>query len=350
MCSCRPSAVAVHRCPGPAQTRPAPGLDLKDAARFAFLPIKYHALNELYQKLKRSFWTPESVDVTNDARSWERATPGVRNLVAKVLALFAQLDGIVAENLVEHFKREFKEVKECSAFFAMQAANETIHNEMYSGLAFAILQDRELREQTLASIEHFAPIRRIADLTLGWMDENTPLAERIVGFACVEGIIFSGAFCAIHYLKQLHLFPGLTTANEWIARDEGMHADFAVQLYRLSASLHQDGVPIGDLSFERVTAIIAEAVEAARGLVAAALPDPAATPGISAEGLMEYVQFQADELAQNLGFPRIYEAAQPYPWMFNIFMPNKTNFFEAVVTSYSKTEVSSLVVQDSEDF
>ncbi|KAF7123647.1 hypothetical protein RHSIM_Rhsim12G0174800 [Rhododendron simsii] len=296
--------------------------------RFCMFPIKYPQIWEMYKKAEASFWTAEEVDLSDDIRHWDEAlTADERHFITHVLAFFAASDGIVLENLAGRFMKEVQ-VAEARAFYGFQIAIENIHSEMYSLLLESYIKDSNEKDRLFHAIETIPCVEKKANWALKWIDGGESFAERIVAFACVEGIFFSGSFCAIFWLKKRGLMPGLTFSNELISRDEGLHCDFACLLYELLNN---------KLSEERVRGIVADAVEIEREFVCDALP--CALVGMNGDLMSEYIKFVADRLLGALGYRKMYDAKNPFDWMELISLQGKTNFFEKRVGEYQKASV-----------
>ncbi|XP_024377521.1 ribonucleoside-diphosphate reductase small chain isoform X2 [Physcomitrium patens] len=297
--------------------------------RFTMFPIKYPQVWEMYKKAEASFWTAEEVDLSADSKHWETLTDDERHFISHVLAFFAASDGIVLENLAVRFMKEIQ-IPEARAFYGFQIAIENIHSEMYSLLLEAYIKDQAEKSRLFNAIETIPCVARKADWALKWIDSAGSFAERILAFACVEGIFFSGSFCAIFWLKKRGLMPGLTFSNELISRDEGLHCDFACLLYTLL---------INKLSEERVYEIVCEAVEIEREFVCEALSCDLV--GMNKILMSEYIDFVADRLLVSLGYRKKYNALNPFDWMELISLQGKTNFFEKRVGEYQKASVMS---------
>ncbi|OEL17009.1 Ribonucleoside-diphosphate reductase small chain [Dichanthelium oligosanthes] len=298
--------------------------------RFSMFPIRYPQIWEFYKKAVASFWTAEEVDLSADARHWDSAlSPDERHFISHVLAFFAASDGIVLENLASRFMSDVQ-VAEARAFYGFQIAIENIHSEMYSLLLETYIRDGAEKDRLFRAIDTVPAVRRKADWAMRWIDGGERFAERLVAFACVEGIFFSGSFCAIFWLKKRGLMPGLTFSNELISRDEGLHCDFACLLYDLLR---------GKLDEDRVREIVADAVDIEREFVCDALP--VALVGMNGGLMSQYIEFVADRLLMALGCKRMYNAANPFDWMELISLQGKTNFFEKRVGEYQKASVMS---------
>ncbi|OWM71429.1 ribonucleoside-diphosphate reductase small chain [Punica granatum] len=299
--------------------------------RFCMFPIKYPEVWEMYKKAEASFWTAEEVDLSQDTRHWENLTSGERHFVTHILAFFAASDGIVLENLAARFMKEVQ-ISEARAFYGFQIAIENIHSEMYSLLLETYIKDSAEKDRLFRAIETVPCVKKKAEWAMQWIDGSESFAERVIAFACVEGIFFSGSFCAIFWLKKRGLMPGLTFSNELISRDEGLHCDFACLIYSLLRS---------KLSEEKVKSIVRDAVEIEREFVCDALP--CALVGMNGDLMGQYIEFVADRLLVALGCGKVYDAANPFDWMELISLQGKTNFFEKRVGEYQKASVMSSI-------
>lgn len=296
--------------------------------RFVLFPIKYGTIWEWYKKSVASFWTAEEVDLTQDINDWEnKLTDNDRKFIKHVLAFFAASDGIVNENLVLNFMREVQ-IPEARCFYGFQVAIENIHAEMYSLLIDTYIKDPKEKDFLFNALQNLDCVSKKGNWALRWIENAPSFAHRLIAFAAVEGIFFSGSFCAIYWLKKRGLMPGLTFSNELISRDEGMHCDFACLLY----SMLQHKLPVED-----VRAIITEAVEYEKEFVTDALP--VSLIGMNAEMMSQYIEFVADRLIVSLGCEKVYGTANPFPWMDMISIQGKTNFFEKRVGDYAKAGV-----------
>ncbi|CAL5037929.1 unnamed protein product [Urochloa decumbens] len=296
--------------------------------RFSMFPIRFPQIWEFYKKAVASFWTAEEVDLSADARHWDQSlSPDERHFISHVLAFFAASDGIVLENLASRFMSDVQ-VAEARAFYGFQIAIENIHSEMYSLLLETYIRDDAEKDRLFRAIDTVPAVRRKADWAMRWIDGGERFAERLVAFACVEGIFFSGSFCAIFWLKKRGLMPGLTFSNELISRDEGLHCDFACLLYDLLRS---------KLDEARVREIVADAVDIEREFVCDALP--VALVGMNGALMSQYIEFVADRLLMALGCKKMYNATNPFDWMELISLQGKTNFFEKRVGDYQKASV-----------
>jgi len=302
---------------------------LKDnPRRFVILPIQYGDIWQMYKKAEASFWTAEEVDLSKDMVDWDKLKDDERYFISHVLAFFAASDGIVNENLVERFMQEVQ-VPEARCFYGFQVAMENIHSEMYSLLIDTYVKDTAERERLFNAIETVPAVKKKADWALKWISsDNATYAERIVAFACVEGIFFSGSFASIFWLKKRGLMPGLTFSNELISRDEGLHCDFACLMFK-----HLVNKP----SKEKVYGIIKDAVTIEIEFLTEALP--VALIGMNSTLMKQYIKFVADRLLVELDCEKIYKVENPFDFMENISLEGKTNFFEKRVGEYQKMGV-----------
>jgi ribonucleoside-diphosphate reductase beta chain len=296
--------------------------------RFVLFPIKYDTIWEWYKKSVASFWTAEEVDLTQDMTDWDvKLTDSERHFIKHVLAFFAASDGIVNENLVLNFMREVQ-IPEARCFYGFQVAIENIHSEMYSLLIDTYIKDPKEKDHLFNALRTLDCVSKKGNWALRWIDNAPTFAHRLIAFAAVEGIFFSGSFCAIFWLKKRGLMPGLTFSNELISRDEGMHCDFACLLYSMLDN---------KLDPKEVEAIITEAVSFEKEFVTDALP--VSLIGMNAELMTQYIEFVADRLLSQLGNEKVYGTANPFSWMDMISIQGKTNFFEKRVGDYQKAGV-----------
>ena len=294
--------------------------------RFVLLPIKYPELWEMYKKTEASFWTAEEIDLSDDQKHWDGLNDGERHFISHVLAFFAASDGIVNENLAVNFMSEVQ-LPEARCFYGFQIMMENIHSETYALLIDTYIKDPVEKDRLFHAIETVPCVKRKAEWALRWIDGGN-FAERLVAFAAVEGIFFSGSFCSIFWLKKRGLMPGLTFSNELISRDEGMHCEFACLLYRMLENR---------LSEEAVQGIIRDAVEIEKEFVTDALP--VALIGMNAKLMSQYIEFVADRWLVELGYSKIYNGTNPFDFMEMISLQGKTNFFEKRVGDYQKSGV-----------
>ncbi|KAL6343402.1 hypothetical protein AAG906_024767 [Vitis piasezkii] len=302
---------------------------MKNSQRFCMFPIRYRQLWEMYKKAEASFWTAEEVDLSHDVQQWESLSNSEKHFISHVLAFFAASDGIVLENLAARFLHDIQ-IPEARAFYGFQIAMENIHSEMYSLLLETYIKDSKEKHRLFNAIESISCVAGKAKWALDWIQSSNLFAERLIAFACVEGIFFSGSFCAIFWLKKRGLMPGLTFSNELISRDEGLHCDFACLLY----SLLQKQLP-----WQKVHHIVHEAVEIEIQFVCEALP--CALIGMNATLMSQYIKFVADRLLVALGYERKYNVENPFDWMEFISLQGKANFFERRVGDYQKASVMS---------
>ncbi|KAM4027001.1 ribonucleoside-diphosphate reductase subunit M2 B isoform 2-T2 [Anomaloglossus baeobatrachus] len=302
----------------------------KNPRRFVIFPIQYPDIWKMYKKAQASFWTVEEVDLSKDAAHWEKLTSDEKYFISHVLAFFAASDGIVNENLVERFSQEVQ-IPEARCFYGFQILIENIHSEMYSLLIETYIKDLEKRNFLFNAIETMPCIRKKAKWALDWIsNRKASFGERIVAFAAVEGIFFSGSFAAIFWLKKRGLMPGLTFSNELISRDEGLHCDFAGLMFHYL---------VNKPTAQRVTDIIIGAVRIEQEFLTEALPVDLI--GINCRLMKTYIEFVADRLLGELGFSKVYNAENPFDFMENISLEGKTNFFEKRVSEYQRFAVMS---------
>jgi ribonucleoside-diphosphate reductase subunit M2 len=295
-----------------------------DDNRFVMFPIKYQDIWEMYKKQVDCFWRAEEIDLTKDLANWVSLNQDEQFFISMILAFFAASDGIVLENLASRFMVDVQ-VSEARAFYGFQIAMENIHSQTYSLLIETYIKDKEEKHKLFNAIENFPCIKKKSDWAQKWIRDNrSSFATRLVAFACVEGIFFSGAFCSIYWLKKRGLMPGLTFSNELISRDEALHCEFAVLLY--SKLLKK-------LDKSRIQEIIKEAVEIETEFICQALP--CRLIGMNSELMTQYIQFVADRLIVQLGYKKIYNVSNPFDWMEMISLEGKTNMFERKISEYS---------------
>jgi ribonucleoside-diphosphate reductase beta chain len=305
--------------------------------RFVLFPIQHHDIWEFYKKAEASFWTAEEVDLSQDLKDWAGLNEGEKHFISHVLAFFAASDGIVNENLAENFVAEVQ-YTEAKFFYGFQIAVENIHSETYSLLIDTYIKDPKERDMLFNAIDTLDCVKKKADWALRWIDQAS-FAERLVAFAAVEGIFFSGSFCSIFWLKKRGLMPGLSFSNELISRDEGMHCDFACLLYTKHL--------INRLPEAKVKEIIADAVAIEKEFVTDALP--VKLIGMNAALMSQYIEFVADRLLLELGCTKIYQATNPFDFMEMISLQGKTNFFEKRVGEYQKSGVMQKQTEEEKD-
>ena len=296
--------------------------------RFVILPINHPRVWEMYKKHEASFWTAEEIDLSGDAQYWTKLNDGERHFISHVLAFFAASDGIVNENLAVNFMSEVQ-LPEARCFYGFQIMMENIHSETYALLIDTYIKDPQEKYRLFHAIETVPAVRKKAEWALRWI-QNGSFAERLVAFAAVEGIFFSGSFCSIFWMKKRGLMPGLTFSNELISRDEGLHCEFACLLYSMLEN---------KLSNEQVTAIISDAVVIEKEFITEALPVDLI--GMNAKLMQQYIEFVADRWLGELGVPKLFNSTNPFDFMEMISLQGKTNFFEKRVGDYQKSGVMS---------
>ncbi len=295
--------------------------------RFVLFPIKHDDIWKWYKKSEASFWTAEEIDLSQDLNDWQKLTDDERHFIKHVLAFFAASDGIVNENLAENFVNEVQ-YTEAKFFYGFQIMMENIHSETYSLLIDSYIKDTKEKDYLFNAMENMDCVKKKANWALRWID-NGSFQERLVAFAAVEGIFFSGSFCSIFWLKKRGLMPGLTFSNELISRDEGVHCDFACLLYN-------DHV-VNKLADGTIEEIILNAVEIEKEFVSDALP--VKLIGMNSDMMCTYIEFVADRLLVALRRPKVFNVENPFPWMDMISLQGKTNFFEKRVGDYQKSGV-----------
>ena len=298
-----------------------------DRGRRSLFPIRYPEVWDMYKKHKASFWTAEEVDLSHDIKHWEALSADEQYFIKHVLAFFAASDGIVNENLATNFVAEVQ-IPEAKWFYEFQYMMENIHSEMYALLIDTYVKDPVERQQLFSAIETVPAVRDKAEWAIKWMNADTSLAKRLVAFAAVEGIFFSGSFCAVFWLKKRGLMPGLCFSNELISRDEGLHTDFACMMYGMLRERLSEG---------EVCEIVGGAVTAEKRFVTEALPVDLI--GMNCVLMSQYIEFVADRLLVALGCGKMYAAENPFEWMEMISLQGKTNFFEKRVGDYQKAGV-----------
>lgn len=307
-------------------------------ASFTLFPIK-STEQHLYRKYKQSlavFWTSDEIDFSKDAADWAKLTDNEKHFIGRILAFFAGSDGIVQENLASRFQREV-DSQVVKLFYSFQNAMEGIHSETYSLLIDTYVKDEEEKAKLFDGINTIPCIGHKAQWAQRWIESSDDFQTRLIAFACVEGIFFSGAFCSIYWLKKRGLMPGLTFSNELISRDEGLHTEFAVALYHTMESRPES----------KIHTIIKEAVEFEKEFICNALP--CSLIGMNAKMMSQYIEFVADRLAVQLGTQKIFGTANPFDFMDLISLEGKTNFFEKKVSEYSRP-MESTEVRFDEDF
>ncbi len=296
----------------------------EDTNRYVMFPIQDQEIWQMYKKQIDCFWRAEEIDLSKDVVQWEQLDEKEKYFISMILAFFAASDGIVLENLAARFMGEVQ-LSEARAFYGFQIAMENIHSETYSLLIDTYIKDREEKQTLFKAIDNFPCIKKKADWAIKWInDKRSSFATRLIAFACIEGIFFSGAFCSIFWLKKRGIMPGLTFSNELISRDEALHTEFAILLYnKLSKKV----------SKSRINEILKEAVEIEKEFICDALP--CRLIGMNSDLMCQYIEFVADRLSVQLGNDKIYNAKNPFDFMEMISIEGKTNFFEKRVAEYS---------------
>jgi ribonucleoside-diphosphate reductase subunit M2 len=295
-----------------------------DDNRFVMFPIQNQDIWKMYKKQVDCFWRAEEIDLSKDLTHWDGLNEDEKKFISMILAFFAASDGIVLENLAQRFMSDVQ-VSEARAFYGFQIAMENIHSETYSLLIETYIKDKEEKHKLFNAISNYPCIKKKSDWAQKWIHDNrSSFATRLVAFACVEGIFFSGAFCSIFWLKKRGLMPGLTFSNELISRDEALHCEFAVLLY---SNL------LKKMDKSRIHEIIKEAVEIETEFICEALP--CKLIGMNSQMMTQYIQFVADRLCVQLGYKKIYNVVNPFDWMELISLEGKTNFFEKRVGDYA---------------
>jgi ribonucleotide reductase beta subunit family protein with ferritin-like domain len=311
--------------------------------RFVLFPINYKEIWKFYKKAEASFWTAEEIKLDQDIIDWKKLNQDEQHFIKMILAFFAASDGIVNENLAERFLAEVQ-IPEARCFYGFQIAMENIHSETYSLLIDTLIEDPSEQTKLFKAIETIPSIKKLSDWTINWIKSTDSFAERLVAFACVEGILFSGPFCAIFWLKQRGIMPGLTFSNELISRDEGLHCEFACLLYSM----------IGDRPSEStIQDIVKAAVEFEKEFINESLP--CKLIGMNSDLMSRYIEFVADQLLTMLGYSKVWHSPNPFPFMENISFAGITNFFERRVSEYSisgfeQKDQESKTIQILDDF
>ena len=301
--------------------------------RYVLFPITYDKVWKMYKDAVATFWTPEEVELSKDKTDWLTLTSNEQHFIKNVLAFFAGSDGIVMENLGQRFMNDC-DIPEVKSFYAFQIFIENVHSEMYSLLIDTYIADEAEKNVLFNAIETIPSVAKKAQWALKWIDnDDASYATRLVAFAAVEGIFFSGSFCAIYWLKNRGLMPGLTFSNELISRDEGMHTDFACLMYGMDTQTN----PEGRLSQETINTIIEDAVEIEKEFITESLP--CNLIGMNSDLMKQYIEYVADRIVQQLGYEPIWNATNPFSFMELISLRPKSNFFEIKVGEYKKAGV-----------
>jgi len=304
--------------------------------RFVLFPIEHNDVFKMYKDLVAIRWIPEEVELTKDLKDWKTLTANEQHFIKRILGFFAGSDGIVNENLAANFANEVQ-WPEAKAFYSEQMSNETVHSETYSRLIDTYIEDKVEKLEILRSIRTMAFVEKKANWALSWMKgSEANFATRLMAFAAVEGIFFSGAFCSIFWFKQRGILPGLTSSNEFISRDEGVHTDFACLLYSKL---------VNRLSKTKAHKLIREAVKIEKEFITEAIP--CSMIGMNSKMMGQYIEFVSDRLLVQLGYPKTYETANPFGFMERISLEGKDNFFEKKVSTYALAGVGKTAEQMS---
>ena len=299
-------------------------------SRYVMFPIHYPQIWEAYKKQLTSFWVAEEVDLSSDFKGWEKLTSDEQHFLKMVLAFFAASDGIVLENLAVRFMKDVQ-LPEARAAYSFQLLIETIHSEMYSLLIETLIKDKHEQTQLFRAVENFPAIGEKAQWARKWIESSQPFGQRLAAFAAVEGVFFSGSFCAIFWLKKRGInMPGLFLSNQFISRDEGMHADFACLLYSMIPE--ENRLPTSTLH-----ALFMEAVQIEERFITESLP--VNLIGMNSESMIQYIHYVADRLLKQLGYPVLFGEANPFEWMLTIALQGKSNFFETRVADYGHSHL-----------
>jgi len=311
---------------------------LPTLSRFTVFPIEHENLWTLYKKAQMSNWTAEEIDFSKDMDDWNGLSDNEKHFIKYILAFFAGSDGIVFENINNNFADEIQ-LTEARSFYAYQAHNEMVHGETYSKLIDKYIKSSTEKNRLFEAIQTIPCIERKAKWAMKWFDKKRPFAERLLAFACVEGIFFSGSFCAIFWLKKRGLLPGLCFSNELISRDEGMHQEFAVELFNMLKN---------KLSGAVIEEIIRDAVTIEKEFITDALP--CSLIGMNSGKMSEYIEYVADRLSKQVGHDKIWNTKNPFDFMENISLDGKTNFFEKRVGDYGKMDEDTTSIEFDEEF
>ena len=302
----------------------------ENSSRFVLFPIKYDNIYQLYKKAEGSFWTASEIDLAKDLNDWEKLNENEQYFIKNIIGFFAGSDGIIMENLATRFLKEVQ-IPEARAFYSYQIFNESIHSETYSLLIDTYIKDSEEKEKIFNSIENIPCVAKKAEWAYKWIEnKEISFATRLLGFAIVEGVFFSGSFCAIYWIKKRGLMPGLTFSNELISKDEGMHCEFACLLYSMIQN---------KLDYKLVKQIFMEAVEIEKEFITHSIP--CEMIGMNAGLMKQYIEFVSDRLLLQLGYEKIWNSENPFDFMELISLRPKANFFELRVGEYAKSKIST---------
>jgi len=310
-------------------------LTSEEEKRYVIFPIKHDDFWGMYKKAESNFWTTEELDLSKDLNDYNKLSDNEKYFINNILAFFAASDGIVNENLVERFCNEVT-ILEAKFFYGFQIAMENIHSETYSLLIDTYIKDLPLKDKLFNAIETIPSVKKKADWALNWIGDKSDFGKRVIAFACVEGIFFSGAFCSIFWLKKRGLMPGLCHSNELISRDEGLHTEFAVLIHHNLINKCPD---------DELLNIVQQAVAIEKEFITESLP--CKLIGMNNESMTQYIEYIADRLLIMFGLEKIYNAANPYDWMEAISIQGKTNFFEKRVGEYSNASNPNVNKEDN---
>ena len=311
---------------------------LQEEQRLCVAPIKHHDIWGLYKKQLRSFWTREELDLSRDYIDYIKLDKDTQYFIKYILAFFATSDGLVFLNIMDNFSKEIK-ILEAQICYQFQGTMEAIHAEVYSVMIEEIIKDQNEKDELFNAIEKIPCIKKKGNWASIWANSETEFAQRLIAFAIVEGIFFSGSFCAIYWLKQQNIMPGFCMANEFIARDEGMHCEFAYLLYSKI---------VNKLDEDIVKQMVRESVNIEKEFIIESLP--CKLIGMNSQLMSQYIEFTADRLLLNLGYSKLYNVINPFLFMQNINIEIKNNFFENRTTTYQKLDLTNISQDISEDF
>ncbi len=311
---------------------------LIETQRLSLLPLEHPDIWNLYKKQLRSFWTREEIDMSKDYMVFVKLDHNVQFFIKNILAFFATSDSFVMLNIMENFSKQVK-ILEAQICYQFQATMEGIHSEVYSIMIDELIKDENEKNMLFKAVENLPCITTKAEWAIEWADQDKPFSQRLIAYAIIEGIFFSGSFCAIYWLKQQNLLPGLTMANEFIARDEGMHCEFACLLYSKI---------VNKLDETLVHKMIIDAVNIEKEFIINSLP--CKLIGINADLMSVYIEFMADKLCNDLGYIKIYNSTNPFGFMENINLELKNNFFENRTTTYQKIDLTNINSTMTDDF
>ncbi len=343
-------------------------MNLNNSDRFSFFPIESYELHNLYEEMLSVQWIPSEVENPTDRDDWDSLHPNVQHFIKNILFLFAQLDGVINENIEVNFMEETSFIKDATHFYTIQIANELVHNNVYGNLIETFIRDPEEKKKGMDSIKYIPSIRKISEWASTWMEREKTLQERVLAFACIEGIIFSSAFAGIYYLKRLpeevknantnlsdyvkslipqsnqQILNGLLTANEWISRDEGIHTRFAITLYNVLIKQYN----YKPLTKEQAYSIVQSAYNVCEEFTRFSMNTHLI--GINVNDMMDYVSVTADWVLNKFGFESLFNRTNPLTWMDSISLMGKSNFFEKTVTEYSRPVDAGVDYKKTEEY